>query len=165
MAAIQFKGQTVHTVGNLPTVGTTLPNFNLVKCDLMELQREDLVGKRVIFNIFPSLDTVVCAASVRKFNSLADKLPNLSILCVSMDLPFAQMRFCVAEGFKSVIPVSGFRSSFGKDFGVLMTDGLLAGLYSRAIICCNTDGRIVYNEQVSEITEEPHYDKALGCFG
>ena len=162
MAKITLKGNAVNTVGNLPAVGSLSPEFTLTKSDLSELSSKELKGKKVILNIFPSIDTGVCAASTRRFNTEAEKLPNTAVVCVSMDLPFALSRFCGAEGLKNVITTSDFRNTaFGQKFGVRIADGALAGLLSRAIVILDENGKVIYNEQVPEITQEPNYDAAL----
>nr|WP_297164663.1 thiol peroxidase [uncultured Dysgonomonas sp.] len=162
MAKISFKGGEVNTIGNLPQVGTQAPNFKLVNGQLSEVSLADYKGKTVVLNIFPSLDTGVCAASVRKFNQEAVKLNNTVVLAVSADLPFAAGRFCTAEGIENVTPVSVFRSpEFGKDYGVLMTDGPLKGLLARAVVIIDPKGNISYIELVPEITQEPNYQTAI----
>ncbi|AXK45641.1 thiol peroxidase [Brachybacterium saurashtrense] len=160
MASITFKNAPVTTVGELPATGTALPAFELVGQDLGAVTSADLAGKRVVLNIFPSLDTGTCAMSVRKFNELAAGLENTVVVCVSKDLPFAQARFCGAEGIENVVTGSAFRSSFGEDFGVTMADGPLAGLLSRAVVITDADGSVVYTEQVAEVSEEPDYEAA-----
>lgn len=162
MAKISFKGGEVNTIGNLPQVGAQAPNFKLVNGQLSEVSLADYKGKTVVLNIFPSLDTGVCAASVRKFNQEAVKLNNTVVLAVSADLPFAAGRFCTAEGIENVTPVSVFRSpEFGKDYGVLMTDGPLKGLLARAVVIIDPKGNISYIELVPEITQEPNYQTAI----
>ena len=162
MAKISFKGGEVNTIGNLPQVGTQAPNFTLVSGQLSEVSLADYKGKTIVLNIFPSLDTGVCAASVRKFNQEAVKLNNTVVLAVSADLPFAAGRFCTAEGIENVTPVSVFRSpEFGKDYGVLMTDGPLKGLLARAVVIIDPKGNISYIELVPEITQEPNYQTAI----
>lgn len=162
MAKISFKGGEVNTIGNLPQVGTQAPNFKLVNGQLSEVSLADYKGKTVVLNIFPSLDTGVCAASVRKFNQEAVKLNNTVVLAISADLPFAAGRFCTAEGIENVTPVSVFRSpEFGKDYGVLMTDGPLKGLLARAVVIIDPKGNISYIELVPEITQEPNYQTAI----
>lgn len=160
MAPITFKNDPVTTVGELPAKGADLPAFDLVGQDLGSVTSADLAGKRVVLNIFPSLDTGTCARSVRRFNELAAGFENTVVLCVSKDLPFAQARFCGAEGIANVTVASAFRSSFGEDYGVTMADGPLAGLLSRAVVVADENGRIVYTEQVAEVSEEPDYDGA-----
>lgn len=162
MATITLKGNVVHTNGTLPEVGTKAPAFTGVKSDLSELSLEELKGKRVVLNIFPSLDTAVCATSVRKFNQAAASLPNTEVLAISKDLPFAQARFCTAEGIDRVTPLSVFRCSCLEDaYGVLMTDGPLRGLLARSVVVINEEGTVVYTELVPEITTEPDYETAL----
>ena len=162
MAKITFKGSPVSTVGELPKVGTAAPTFQLTKIDLSPLGSVDLVGKNVVLNIFPSIDTGVCATSVRKFNQQAASLPNTVVVCVSKDLPFAQKRFCGAEGIDKVVPASWYRGpDFGKDFGVTMADGPLAGLFARAVVVIDKTGKVVHTELVPEIAQEPNYDAAL----
>ena len=162
MEKITFKGTPVHTYGKLPKVGSQAPCFTLTRSDLTELYCHDLKGRRIVLNIFPSLDTSVCATSVRKFNELAASLDNTTVVAVSKDLPFAQSRFCTTEGIDNVIPVSAFRSAeFGKDYGVELIDGPLAGLLSRAVVVLDESGQIIYEELVPEITHEPDYDAAV----
>jgi thioredoxin-dependent peroxiredoxin len=162
MATITFKGGAINTSGNLPSVGSKAPDFKLVKSDLSETSLADYKGKKVILNIFPSLDTSVCASSVRKFNAEAEKQPNTVVLCISRDLPFAHSRFCSVEGLKNVVSLSEYRDdNFSKAYGVKITDGPLAGLLSRAIVVLNEDGVVKYTEQVPEIAQEPNYDLAL----
>ncbi len=162
MTKITFKGNPVNTGGNLPDAGSPAPDFSLVKTDLSELKLSDLKGKNVVLNIFPSLDTGVCAASVRKFNQEAGSLNNTTVLCISADLPFAAGRFCGAEGLENVVTLSTFRdSSFADKYGVLMTDGPLHGLLARAVVVVNPEGKIVYTELVPEIAQEPDYEAAI----
>lgn len=162
MAKITFKGSDVHTNGTLPAVGTVAPDFKSVKGDLSELSLSDLRGKRVVINVFPSLDTSVCAASVRRFNKEAALLHNTVVLALSKDLPFAQGRFCTTEGIDKVIALSAFRCSCFEDkYGMLMTDGPLKGLLARGVIVIDENDKIIYEELVSEITEEPNYEAAI----
>lgn len=162
MSIITFKGGQVNTSGELPKVGSVAPEFTLVKNDLSEVKLSDLKGKYVVLNIFPSLDTGVCAASVRKFNKEAANLPNTVILAVSADLPFAAGRFCTTEGIENVIPASVFRNpEFADKYGVLMTDGPLKGLLARSVVVVNPEGNISYTELVPEITSEPSYQAAI----
>lgn len=164
MAKITFKGEPITTTGDLPEVGSLAPDFSLTKTDLSEITLKELKGKRVILNIFPSIDTDVCAATVRRFNEEASRLDNSVVLCVSMDLPFAHARFCGAEGLKDVIPASDFRSlAFGRDYGVRISDSPLRGLLSRAVVIIDEAGRVIYTEQVPEITKEPDYKSALAA--
>jgi len=162
MASITLKNNPITTVGELPDTGSKAPSFNLTKTDLSPCTLEDFTGKTVVLNIFPSIDTPVCAASVRKFNEVAGSKPDTVVLCVSADLPFAHSRFCETDGLKNVIPCSVFRSAeFGSDYGVTITSGPIAGLLSRAIVIIGPDGKVKYTEQVPEITQEPDYDKAM----
>lgn len=162
MATTKFKGKPVKLAGEFVKVGAVAPDFQLVKTDLSSFSLKALVGKRVVLNIFPSLDTDVCATSVRKFNKLAAGLPDTVVLAISKDLPFAHARFCTTEGIGNVMPLSDFRiSSFDKDYGVRMTDGPLAGLLARAVVVIGKDGKVAYAELVPEITQEPDYDKAI----
>ena len=162
MAQITLQGNPVQTVGNLPAVGMEAPSFKLVKTDLSEASMKDFAGKKIILNIFPSLDTSVCAASVRRFNKEAGESPDTVVLCISADLPFAHQRFCETEGLNDVIPLSVFRSpEFGRDYGVTITSGPLAGLMSRAVVIIDKSGEVAYTEQVPEITQEPDYDASL----
>jgi thiol peroxidase len=164
MAQITFKGNPIHTSGSLPKVGSQAPEFNLVKSDLSSATLAEHKGKKVVLNIFPSLDTPVCAASVRRFNEEASKLKGAVVLCISRDLPFAQSRFCAAEGLKNVITASEFRDSkFSDSYGLRIVDGPLAGLLSRAIVVVDQSGKITYTEQVPEIAQEPDYAKAIGA--
>ena len=162
MTKITFKGNPVNTGGSLPDVGSLAPDFSLVKTDLSELKLSDLKGKNVVLNIFPSLDTGVCATSVRRFNKEASSLNNTTVLCISADLPFAAGRFCGAEGLENVVTLSTFRdSSFADKYGVLMTDGPLHGLLARAVVVVNSEGKVVYTELVPEIAQEPDYESAI----
>ena len=164
MAQITFKGSPVHTAGSLPRVGSAAPDFKVVKTDLTPISLSEFKGKKVILNIFPSIDTAVCAASVRRFNAEASKLANTVVLCISKDLPFAQKRFCAAEGLDNVIPGSEFRdSSFSDAYGVRIVDSPLEGLFSRAIVIVDEKGKVAYTEQVPEVAQEPDYDKALAA--
>jgi thioredoxin-dependent peroxiredoxin len=162
MAKVTLKGAAFNTIGKLPSVGSAAPAFTLTKTDLSETSLSDFTGKKVVLNIFPSLDTSTCAMSVRRFNAELDKMKNTVVLCVSADLPFAQARFCGAEGLKNVIPLSVFRHpEFGDTYGVRMADSPLKGLMSRAVMVVNESGKVVYTEQVAEITSEPDYGKAI----
>jgi len=163
MSAITFQGNPVPT-GTLPAVGSKAPSFSLAATDLSDKGLGDFSGKTVVLNIFPSIDTPVCAATVRRFNQEAVALADTVVLCVSADLPFAHQRFCEAEGLDDVIPLSDFRSpDFGKNYGVAITDGPLAGLLSRAIVIIDADGTVSYTQHVPEITEEPDYQAALAA--
>ncbi|MFA5650568.1 MAG: thiol peroxidase [Proteiniphilum sp.] len=162
MANITFKGNPVQTVGNLPAVGTVAPDFTLVSGELADVSLSDFKGKNVVLNIFPSLDTGVCAASVRRFNKEATGLNNTVVLGISADLPFASGRFCSAEGIENVITLSTFRdNAFGNDYGLLMSDGPLNGLLARAVVVVNPEGEVVYTELVPEIAQEPDYHSAI----
>ena len=161
MTTVTLKGNAVETVGNLPSVGSPAPDFTVVKPNLSEVSLKDYAGKRLVLNIFPSVDTPTCAMSVRKFNEKAAQMNNTAVLCVSADLPFALGRFCGAEGIKNVESGSVFRSSFGKDYGVQLASGPLKGVLSRAVVVIDESGKVVYTEQVAEIANEPNYDAAL----
>jgi Peroxiredoxin len=161
MATITLGGEPVHTSGQLPAVGTVAPSFDLVGMDLSPITSNDFEGKRVVLNIFPSVDTGVCAMSVREFNKLASGFENTIVVCVSKDLPFALERFCGAEGLDKVVPASAFRSTFADDYGVLQVDGPLSGLLSRAVVVISEDGTVLYTEQVPEIQQEPDYKGVL----
>ncbi len=166
MASIALKGNAINTIGELPAVGEKAPAFSLTKTDLSDCGLGDFTGKKVVLNIFPSVDTAVCAASVRKFNETASSNDGAVVLSVSADLPFAHSRFCEVDGLNDVIPCSVFRSpEFGKEYGVTIVDGPLAGLLSRAIVIIDVDGKVIYNEQVPEITQEPDYEAALAALG
>ncbi len=159
MATVTFKGSNVNTNGKLPEKGMNAPDFKLVGTGLNEISLADYKGKRVVLNIFPSLDTGVCAASVRNFNKWVSSQENTVVICVSKDLPFAMSRFCGAEGLDNVITASDFRyQNFATDYGVLMTDGPLAGLMARSVVAIDENGKVVYTQLVSEIVEEPSYD-------
>lgn len=162
MAQVTFKGDPVNTSGQLPGAGEDAPNCTLVKNDLSELTFSELTGQKVVLNIFPSIDTPTCAESVRRFNKEAAALDNTTVLCISLDLPFAQARFCGAEGLDNVVPVSAFRNvEFGSKYGVTITDGPLAGLFARAVVVVGEDGNVTYSELVPEIADEPDYEAAL----
>ncbi len=162
MAQVTFKGSPVPTVGELPAVGAKAPAFTLTGKDLSDIRLADYAGKTVVLNIFPSLDTSVCAASVRRFNAEAGALGETVVLCISADLPFAAGRFCTIEGLEKVVPASVFRSpEFGKDYGVTIAAGPLHGLLSRAVVIVGKTGEVLYTEHVAEITNEPNYEAAL----
>ncbi len=162
MADITLKGSPIHTKGNLPEVGAKAPDFKLTNGELGEKSLTDYKGKRVVLNIFPSVDTGTCAASVRKFNQEASGLENTVVLCVSRDLPFAMNRFCAAEGLKNVETLSEFRDrNFSDAYQLQITDGPLQGLMSRAVVVVNEEGNVIYTEQVPEIVDEPNYENAL----
>lgn len=162
MAAITLGGNPINTSGELPKIGTKLADFNLIQNDLSVASLGNFTGKKLVLNIFPSIDTGTCATSVRKFNENAAKLDNTAVLCISRDLPFAQKRFCGAEGIENVINLSDFNGGhFGKTNGLEILDGPLAGLHSRALIVTDADGIIIHTEQVGEIVDEPNYEAAL----
>jgi thiol peroxidase len=162
MSEFKLKGNVFNTVGDLPAAGTTAPGFTLTGTDLGEVTLAGLEGKRVVLNIFPSLDTDVCAASVRRFNAEANGLADTAVLCASMDLPFALKRFCGAEGLDNVVPVSDFRSgAFGRDYGVRIADGPLAGLLARSVVVIDAEGKVIHAQLCPETTEEPDYEAAL----
>ena len=162
MASITLKGNAIHTSGTLPKVGEKAPEFELVNTDLSTTRLSDYRGSRLVLNVFPSIDTGICAASVREFNKEASQLTNTKVLCISKDLPFAQDRFCGAEGLNDVINHSDFRTGkFGKDYGLEIVDGPLHGLHSRAVIVLDEEGVVRYTEQVPEIVQEPNYSAAL----
>jgi len=162
MASITLGGNPINTSGELPKVGSKLADFKLVKNDLSTATLGDFAGSKLVLNIFPSIDTGTCATSVRKFNESASKLENTKVLCISRDLPFAQKRFCGAEGLENVVNLSDFQEgSFGKTNGLEIVDGVLAGLHSRSIIVVDEKGTVVYTEQVPEIANEPNYEAAL----
>ena len=162
MATLTLGGNTINTIGNLPTVGTKAPEFELVKEDLSVVKLSDYAGKKLVLNIFPSVDTGTCAASVRTFNEKASSLTNTTVLCISRDLPFAQKRFCGGEGLKNVENLSDFKTgSFGKNYGLEITDSVLSGLHSRVVIVLDENSNVVYTEQVAEIADEPNYEAAL----
>lgn len=163
MGHITLRGNPVDTQGDLPAVGSKAPPFTLVKTDLTEISLRDLEGRRVLLNIFPSLDTPTCAMSVRRFNEAASSsLRNTVVLCISADLPFAMSRFCGAEGLQDVVPASVFRSpEFGRDYGVRIATGPLAGLLARAVVILDEGGKVIYTQQVTEIADEPDYQAAL----
>lgn len=165
MSQITLKGNSINTSGNLPEKGTGASDFNLRTTELGNKALNDYKGKRLVLNIFPSIDTGVCAASVRKFNEKAAVLDNTAVLCISRDLPFAQKRFCGAEGIDNVEMLSDFEDgSFGDNYGLTITDGPMKGLHSRCVVVLNEDHNVVYTEQVPEITQEPDYEKALNIF-
>lgn len=162
MATIKLAGNDIQTVGHLIEKGVKAPSFSLTKTDLSQSTLADYEGSKIILNIFPSIDTAVCATSVRVFNEKAASLHNTKVLCVSKDLPFAQKRFCGAEGIENVVVLSDFKTpSFGNDYGITITTGPLEGLLSRAVIVIDENGTVVYAEQVPDITQEPNYEAAL----
>ncbi len=163
MATTAFQGDPVSTNGSLPETGSKAPAFELVGTDLSAVTSADVAGKRVVLNIFPSVDTGVCADSVRKFNELAGKLENTAVICASKDLPFALGRFCGAEGLDNVTSASAFRTDFGDDYGVRMTDGPLAGLLARSVVVLDENGVVLHSQLVPEIGQEPDYDAAVAA--
>jgi thioredoxin-dependent peroxiredoxin len=162
MAQITLRGNAINTIGELPAVGSLAPSFKLASADLGAVSSEQFNGKPVLLNIFPSVDTPVCATSVRTFNERAAG-GGVSVVCVSKDLPFAQKRFCGAEGIENVTTASAFRDSFGEDYGVTITNGPMAGLLARAVVVIDADGNVAYTELVPEIAQEPDYDAALAA--
>ena len=162
MASITFKGNTIKTVGDLPKVGEQAPDFTLTNDSLHDISLKDFSGKRLVLNIFPSIDTGICAMSARHFNGDASKLENTIVMNVSKDLPFAQKRFCGAEGLENVQNASEFKNNgFSSKYHVIMEEGPLAGLFSRAVVVIDESGKVIYTEQVPEIVQEPDYDSAL----
>lgn len=162
MATINFKGNPIQTDGEFPQVGSQAPEFKMIKSDLSEVSLADLKGKKIIFNIFPSVDTAVCALQLKTFSQKAAKLDNVVLLFASMDLPFALNRFCAAEGVENAMTVSDFRyHSLAESYGVKMTDGPLSGLYARATLVLDENHNIVYSELVSDVVNEPDYDAAM----
>ena len=164
MAQITLRGNPINTVGDLPAVGAQAPAFALTGTDLGEIANGQFDGKAVVLNIFPSVDTPVCATSVRSFNERA-AATGVSVVCVSKDLPFALKRFCGAEGIENVVSASAFRSSFGEDYGITIAGGPMAGLLGRAVVVVGADGKVAYTELVPEIGSEPDYDAAISALG
>ncbi|WP_445396706.1 thiol peroxidase [Zobellella sp. An-6] len=164
MSAVTFQGNPVAVSGQFPQAGQAAPDFILTGADLTDLRLSDFKGQKLLLNIFPSIDTGVCAASVRKFNEKAATLANTKVLCVSMDLPFAASRFCAAEGIENVQVASAFRHpEFLKAYGVALSDGALRGLSARAVVCIDEQGQVVYGERVAELTDEPAYEAAIAA--
>src|SRR5690606_40030481 len=161
MTTVTLKGNKLETVGTLPETGSAAPDFTLVKTDLSEVSLQDFRGRRLVLNIFPSVDTGTCAMSVRTFNEQATGLDNTVVLCVSKDLPFALGRFCGAEGIENVAAVSGFRSEFGEDYGLTFKTGPLRGRYSRSVVVIDESGKVIYTQQVAETADEPDYAAAI----
>lgn len=161
MADITLHGNPVQTSGNLPEVGSTVKTFELIDEELKTKSNQDFSSKKKVFNIFPSIDTGVCAASARKFNEEAAKYKDAVVINVSRDLPFALKRFCAAEGLDNVVSLSDFRGTFGEDYGVTIKDSPMQELLSRAVIVADENGKVLYTEQVPEIAQEPNYEKAL----
>jgi thioredoxin-dependent peroxiredoxin len=165
MATTSRGGNVVHTLGELPARGSKAPPYTLTGADLSDLSSETHAGSRVVLNIFPSIDTGVCAASVRRFNQLAAGLEGTVVVCASADLPYALRRFCAAEGIEHVVVGSSFRSSFGTDYGVTMVDGAMRGLLARAVVVVDTDGTVLHSQLVDDIGTEPDYDAAIAALG
>ncbi|MGR9085566.1 MAG: thiol peroxidase [Gammaproteobacteria bacterium] len=163
MATIAFQGKPLHTSGDLPAPGGKAPDFELVNGKLANVTLASYTGKRKVLNIVPSLDTPVCAASTRKFNEKAGRLKNTVVLVISADLPFAQCRFCETEGLKNVVPLSCFRSTFAEDYGIRLTDTILAGLTGRAVVVIDEHDGVIYTQLVQELTQEPDYESALAA--
>lgn len=163
MAKITLKGNEIYTVGELPKVGDSVKDFTLVKADLSRVSLEDFKGSKVIMNISPSIDTSTCATSVVKFNKAATSLENTKVLYISRDLPFAQSRFCGAEGIENVITLCDLSGDFGKDYGLEIATGPMQGLHSRVLIVLDEEGKVVFTQQVPEIVDEPNYDEALAA--
>lgn len=163
MATTQLGDNTISTVGELPAVGSTAPGFDLVDSSFQSLSDATVAGRRVVLNIFPSIDTGVCQASVRKFNELASGLDNTAVVCVSRDLPFAQARFCGAEGIDAVLVGSAFRSSFGQDYGIAIDGGGWDSLFARAVVVLDTDGTVLHTQLTAAVGEEPDYDAAVAA--
>lgn len=166
MATITLRGNPVKTSGELPAIDSMAKDFELVAKDLSRVSLIDFTGSRLVLNVFPSLDTGTCAAAVRYFNELAGKLKDTKVLCISRDLPFAQARFCGAEGLDNVITLSDFEEGrFGKDYGLQVVDGPMKGLLSRVVIILDKTGKVTYTQQVKEISEEPNYDEVVTALG
>ena len=165
MATTSLRGDPVHTVGDLPAIGTRAPAYTLTGADLSDVSSDGFAGSRVVLNIFPSVDTDICAESVRRFNQLAASLENTVVVCVSADLPFAMRRFSAAENIDDVVTGSVFRSSFGTDYGVTMTDGAMRGLLARSVVVVDADGSVIHTQVVPDIGTEPDYDAAVAALG
>ncbi|MCL2735037.1 MAG: thiol peroxidase [Propionibacteriaceae bacterium] len=163
MAITTFNNETIHTVGDLPAVGSTLPPFVLAGADLSDVTPQRFAGRTIVLNIFPSVDTDVCAMSVRRFNEMVAAWPNTTVICTSMDLPFALGRFCGAEGIENVVTASAFRSDFGQTYGVTMVDGPLHGLFARSVVVADATGKVVYAHTSPVVTEEPDYAAAAAA--
>jgi thiol peroxidase len=164
MATVTLRGNPIHTIGELPAVGSKAPDFKLVAGDLSDVSLANYKGKRKILNIVPSLDTPTCATSTRKFNEKASSLANTVVLVVSADLPFAAKRFCTTEGLANVVPLSLMRTrDFAKSYGVLLTDGPMAGITARAVVVVDENDKVTYTQLVPEIAQEPDYEKALAA--
>ncbi len=165
MATTMLGDNPVQTVGDLPAEGAQAPAYSLTGSDLVDFGSQDFAGRRVVLNIFPSIDTNVCAASVRRFNQIASGLDNTVVVCASADLPYALRRFCGAEGIENVTVGSAFRSSFGTDYGVTMVEGAMRGLLARSVVVVDTDGRVLHTQLVPAIGQEPDYDAAVAALG
>lgn len=164
MGSITYVGKIIRTIGSLPPVGSQAPAFTVTKTDLSNFTLNDCLGRKTILSIFPSLDTPTCAMAMVRFNRIAELVENVLVVCISADLPFAQQRFCAAKQVNTVIPVSTFRNpEFGETYGVTMTEGPFQGLLSRAIVLLNEKGKVIYTEQVTELTDEPNYDAVLAA--
>ena len=163
MAEITFRGNPIHTVGELPAVGAPAPAFTLVGGNLADVSLGDFSGKKLVLNIFPSIDTGVCAQSVRRFNEIASTLENTHVICASEDLPFALKRFCGAEGLDNVTAASAFRSTFGEDYGVTLAEGAMRGLLARSVVVIDEEGTVLHTELVPDISQEPDYDAAIAA--
>ena len=163
MATVTLKGNPITTLADLPAVGSQAPDFTLTGAGLADVKLADFAGKRLVLNIFPSVDTPTCATTVRKFNQVLSSLSNTAVLNISADLPFAQARFCGAEGLENVLNGSSFRSTFGKDYGVVFVTGPLTGLLSRAVVVLDEQGKVLYTEQVTETADEPSYEAAVAA--
>lgn len=164
MTTITLQGSPTHTVGELPAIGSQAPAFTLTRSDLSDITSTDCLGKKIVLNIFPSLETSTCSNAVKRFNEIAGDHEDVTVLCVSADLPFAQGRFCSTNNLKNVVPVSIFRNTdFGKKYGVQIIDGPFAGLLSRAVIVLDKNGKVVYTEQVQELADEPDYQAVLNA--
>lgn len=162
MAEVNFRGNPVRISGELPKAGVAAPNFSLTKTDLSKVSLSDFAGKKLLLNIFPSIDTPTCAMSVRKFNQNAAELGDTVVLCISRDLPFAQKRFCAAENLANVMSASDYQdSSFGKDYGLVIEEGALSHLFARAVVTLDETGKVIYSELVPEIGQEPNYEAAI----
>jgi thiol peroxidase len=161
MASVTLGGNPVNTVGDVPSVGSQAPDFTVTNAELADISSDTLRGKRVVLNIFPSVNTGVCASSERKFNEIAAGLENATVISVSKDLPFVLASFCAAEGIENVTPTSAFRTSFGEDYGVTLTDSKFAGLLARSVVVLDENGVVLHSELVPEIGQEPDYDAAI----
>lgn len=166
MATVTHRGKEVHTAGELPAIGVEAPDFILTGLDLQDFKLSDHRGKRVVLNIFPSIDTGTCAMSVRRFNAEASKLDNTAVICISRDLPFAQKRFCGAEGIENVVTGSEYKNEgFSSAYAVTLNNGPLTGLFSRCVVVIDEQGKVLHTEQVAETVDEPNYDAALSALG